>query len=195
MRTGQPKADPDANRAAETAERWTVFGIIDPADHRVFYISSVHGARSYRAGENPKVDERIRDIRAGGVKPVFVVLEETNGSEAAERAQVFWVEVLKARGNKLLNEGGYRPPPRAAKPKLTAEERGQAARQRAVERGLPENTGQAWTDSQDSELTRLYRDEGKSGTELSEHFQRTRGAIAARLVKLGLLEDRSEMRD
>ncbi|WP_431858671.1 hypothetical protein [Azospirillum sp.] len=183
-----------AEREAAITDHWTVYGIVDPADHRVFYVGTVNGTRAYRAGEHPKVDERIRQIRGGGAMPVFVVFEVTGGSDAAERAQVFWVEVLTGRGNKLLNGGGYRPPPKVAKPKLSPEERRAAARQRAIEHGLPENTGQAWTDEQDVELTRLYRDEGKGGTELADHFGRTRGAIGSRLVRLGLLEDRRDLR-
>lgn len=131
--------------AAEEADRWTVYGIVDPADHRVFYVGTVRGTRAYKAGEHPKVDERIRHIRSGGGMPMFVVFEVTAGTDAAERAQIFWVEVLKGRGNKLLSESGYRPLPKAPKPKLSPEERRQAARQRAIEHGLPENTGQAWT--------------------------------------------------
>ena len=177
------------------ADHWAVYGIVDPADHRVFYVGAVHGARAYRAGEHATVDERIRRIRGGGAMPAFVVLEETGSAAAAERAQVYWVEVLKSRGNRLLNEGGYRPPSKAKTPKLSPEERRETTRRRAVEHGLPENTGQAWTEEQDAELTRLYRDDGKGGQELATHFQRTRGSIAARLVRLQLLEDRDGLRD
>ena len=176
-------------------ERWTIYGIVDPEDRRVFFIGNVHGARSFRTGEFPKVDERIRNIRRNGAMPLFVVLEETNGTEAAERAGVYWVEVLKGRGNRLLNEGGYRPPPKVAKQKPTQEERREQARQRAAERGLPENTGQAWTEEQDRELTRLFREENMGGKELSDIFGRTRGAVAARLVKIGMLEERYQLQD
>lgn len=183
-----------AEGSPDRTESWVVFAIVDPTDHRVFYIGTVHGARAYRMGEHPRVDDRLRALRQAGAAPIFVVLEEMQGGEAAERAQVFWVDVLLMRGNRLLNEGGYRPPARNAKPKLTPEQRERALRQRALERGLPENTGQPWTAEQDADLTRLYRDEGVGGTALQEHFQRTRGSIAARLVKLGLLTEKAELR-
>ncbi|WP_431860521.1 hypothetical protein [Azospirillum sp.] len=149
----------DGDGPADGADPWVVFAIVDPSDHRVFYVGTLHGARAYRMGEHPRVDERLRALRQAGTAPVFVVLEETRGGAAAERAQVFWVEVLLMRGNRLLNEGGYRPPARTAKPKLTPEQREHALRQRALERGLPENTGQPWTAEQDADLARLYRDE------------------------------------
>ena len=188
---------PESNghAGADDADRTTVYGIIDPADRRVFFVGHAHGARAHRTGEHPKADERIRQIRCAGAMPMFVVLEETKGTEAAERAQVYWVEVFKSRGSKLLNEGGYRPPPKAAKPVLSKEEQREAARNRAAERGLPGNTGQSWTDEQDMELTSLYQAGGKGGKELAEHFQRTRGSIAARLVKLGLIDERRQLQD
>ncbi len=37
------------------------------------------------------------------------------------------------------------------------------------------------------------RDEGVGGAALQEHFRRTRGSIAARLVKLGLLTDKADL--
>jgi len=184
----------DADGPPDGADAWVVFAIVDPTDHRVFYVGTVHGTRAYRMGEHPRVDDRLRALRQAGAAPVFVVLEETQGGAAAERAQVFWVDVLLMRGNRLLNEGGYRPPARTAKPKLTPEQRERSLRQRALERGLPENTGQPWTAEQDADLARLYRDEGVGGTALQEHFRRTRGSIAARLVKLGLLTDKAELR-
>ena len=47
--------------------------------------------------------------------------------------------------------------------------------------------GQPWTDELDAELTRLHG-RGLSTKDLAAHFQRSRGAISSRLMKLGLIE-------
>lgn len=47
--------------------------------------------------------------------------------------------------------------------------------------------GQRWTDELDAELTRLHG-RGFSTKDLAAHFQRSRGGISSRLMKLGLIE-------
>lgn len=47
--------------------------------------------------------------------------------------------------------------------------------------------GQRWTDELDAELTRLHG-RGFSTKDLSAHFQRSKGGISSRLIKLGLIE-------
>ena len=45
------------------------------------------------------------------------------------------------------------------------------------------NAGKPWSKADDELLSKLF-DEGKSTKELSEYFQRTRGSICSRLLKL-----------
>ena len=47
--------------------------------------------------------------------------------------------------------------------------------------------GQRWTDELDAELTR-WHGRGFSTKDLAAHFQRSRGGISSRLMKLGLIE-------
>lgn len=54
---------------------------------------------------------------------------------------------------------------------------------------LPENAGKPWTKEDDLKLMRMY-DEGCSKKEMMGFFGRTNGAIAARLVRLGKIENR-----
>ncbi|MDR3700612.1 MAG: hypothetical protein P4L56_13295 [Candidatus Sulfopaludibacter sp.] len=54
---------------------------------------------------------------------------------------------------------------------------------------LPPNAGKAWRDEDDRELTRLF-DSGQSVANIASLFQRTRGSIASRLVRLGKVPDR-----
>lgn len=182
---GVSKVDSDSPADSVADKMWTIYAVIDPEDHRVFFVGKVCGARAHRTGAHAEVDERIRQIRVSGAKPVFLIMEERADDLAAEQAQSFWVKALKKRGHKLLNSS-----PRAQ----TDEERQASRRERALERGLPGNTGQRWTEDLDTELIRLYKDVGIGGREIAQAFQRTHGAIAARLTALGILSDRSEMR-
>ena len=52
-----------------------------------------------------------------------------------------------------------------------------------------ENAGKPWAESDDRTLCEML-DAGYSNKELSEHFKRSSGAIASRLVKLGKLQAR-----
>ncbi|NLM83213.1 MAG: hypothetical protein GX189_00675 [Clostridiales bacterium] len=54
---------------------------------------------------------------------------------------------------------------------------------------LPENAGKPWTKEEESILCQMF-DAGSSKKELSSYFKRTSGAIAARLVRLGKIQDR-----
>jgi hypothetical protein len=52
----------------------------------------------------------------------------------------------------------------------------------------PQRAGTSWTDTDDSKLREMF-ERGESISALSLSFQRTGGAIKARLVKLGLVDD------
>lgn len=56
-----------------------------------------------------------------------------------------------------------------------------------------ENQGQPWLEKDDEMLKKMFC-EGTSVKELCEFFQRTKGGINARLVRLGLIENRSDLK-
>lgn len=60
-------------------------------------------------------------------------------------------------------------------------------------RKQPENAGKPWNEELDNELKSMFL-AGKSKKEICDHFARTSGAIAARLVRLGLIQSRDEFR-
>ena len=66
------------------------------------------------------------------------------------------------------------------------------AEKRASKR-LPENSRAPWTEADDNELLRLYG-QGTSKKELCNFFKRTEGGIAARLVRLGVIQSRDKFR-
>lgn len=55
-----------------------------------------------------------------------------------------------------------------------------------LKRNVPPNTGKPWTSGDDQELRYQYT-EGRTVKEIAKNFGRTRWAIEARLVKIGLL--------
>jgi DNA-directed RNA polymerase specialized sigma24 family protein len=64
-------------------------------------------------------------------------------------------------------------------------------RSRAAQRdsSLPDNAGKSWGPADDADLVKMF-ELGRSIAEIAETFQRTRGAIESRLVRLGKLTDR-----
>ena len=56
-----------------------------------------------------------------------------------------------------------------------------------------ENTGKPWTTADDDILCRMF-DTGCSPQDMCNHFQRSNGSIAARLVKLGKINFRDELK-
>lgn len=57
------------------------------------------------------------------------------------------------------------------------------------EKKQPENAGKPWTSEEDAYLCKLF-DDGVTKRDMCEHFQRSRGAIEARLVRVGKIDNR-----
>ena len=62
-----------------------------------------------------------------------------------------------------------------------------------IKNSSPENAGKPWTAEDEESLCRMF-DTGCSTQDMCNHFQRSQGAIAARLVRLGKISDRYELR-
>jgi hypothetical protein len=58
-------------------------------------------------------------------------------------------------------------------------------------RGFNGRAGKPWDEREDGELTERF-DAGWNVADLAKHLQRTRGAIRARLVRLGKIENRGD---
>ena len=63
-----------------------------------------------------------------------------------------------------------------------------------AKRKLPENAGKPWLPEDDTKLLKLYK-AGISVKEIAKRYKRTKGAIRARLVRLGIAEHRSDILD
>lgn len=59
------------------------------------------------------------------------------------------------------------------------------------EKTQPPNAGKPWTPEDNAHLCQMF-DEGATRREMCEHFKRSRGAIDARLVRLGKIDSRDE---
>lgn len=58
-------------------------------------------------------------------------------------------------------------------------------------RPQPENAGKLWTEDEETQLISEFRN-GVKGNEIAKLHNRSKGAIAARLVRLGEISDRYE---
>lgn len=56
-----------------------------------------------------------------------------------------------------------------------------------------ENAGKPWSEEDEERLSQMF-EAGYTSREICDHFGRTKGAIAARLVRLGKIRERSEMK-
>jgi hypothetical protein len=88
-----------------------VFGLIDPRDHRIFYVGTLerdvnlneHVADAVAdaiAGNTTPTDARVREILAADFDAPHAVILQAEASEGDETA---WVERLAAAGNALTN--------------------------------------------------------------------------------------------
>lgn len=188
------------------ALKWVVYGIVDPRDHLVFYIGYTRSIRdrklSHKPNQNCRSSKRISELFELGLRPNFVVLQECQDEHHALRSEVFWIEMFRSRGSQLANhpdlintesspriqradDGNHRMPrlPQAIKKR----------KMRAEDRGQPERTGQSWDAEEDGRLMELFG-QGTPIEDLSGVFQRTREGVVARLVKLGAVTKRSDLR-
>ena len=69
-----------------------------------------------------------------------------------------------------------------------------ASKEEKPKKNAPENAGKPWTKDDDALLANLYR-ANVPKKEICDTFKRSSGGIAARLVRLGLIDDRDAFRD
>ena len=96
-----------------------------------------------------------------------------------------WDRLMKIRDKKLQQRGGFDK--RILLLEVTEKPR------TAIPPDKPENAGKPWSADLEKELCKMY-DEGATAQELCNHFQRTKTGIAARLVRLGKILERSELK-
>lgn len=93
---------------------YVVYGIIDPRTDAIFYIGQSSDFVARKAAHVEGSDQLsgyvIKQMKLNGFVPLFVVLEQRKTKAEALSAEIFWIELMKARGATLLNAqgvGGY----------------------------------------------------------------------------------------
>jgi len=75
---------------------------------------------------------------------------------------------------------------------LGALERAQEKERLERKRSLPPNAGKAWSKEEERQLAEEF-DKGMPANEIAARHARTRGSIAARLVRIGKVSERDEV--
>ena len=68
----------------------------------------------------------------------------------------------------------------------------QRAQEKERKRALPSNAGKAWSKEEERQLAEEF-DKGMPAKEIAARHSRTRGSIAARLVRIGKVSERDEV--
>lgn len=192
-----------------------IYALIDPRDHCIFYVGQTRDLdarkRTHFAGGHSLSGAKIKVLRSNGLLPLVVVLQADLPLRRLGLAEAFWIDLLRQRGGELLNmtrkaadtrrqraesEGaaGFGAP-RVAPPgydegwnRPLQQLRELRRQQRVRELNLPLNAGKPWTSGEDAALQALVR-HGLRASDIARRFGRSRDAVAARLIRLGLIAD------
>jgi hypothetical protein len=88
-----------------------IFGLVDPRDHRIFYVGTLardvalkeyvaDAVAAAKAGQTAPPSDRVRAILAADFDAPHAVILQPEASAADEAA---WIERLEAAGNELAN--------------------------------------------------------------------------------------------
>lgn len=94
-----------------------------------------------------------------------------------------WEQLMRIRNEKHSKRGGFEK-------KILLMEVSDAPSKNT---NIPENSGKPWTPELDQQLCDMF-DCGASVKEMCAQFKRSRGGIAARLVRLGKIENRTDLK-
>lgn len=182
---------------------FSIYAIVDPRNQRIFYIG--HSSRpelrrsQHLEGEDSLSGLTIRQIQGAGHVPGFVILEACETKERALMAEIFWIELMAARGAPLTNcqnYGGY-VERQAERARLGSDLEVLAGidsdRLEAVANGRPARWGMSWTRREEETLRKMAA-EGKSAAEIADALQRTIGGVETRLTGVAPASKRRERR-
>jgi hypothetical protein len=84
--------------------------MIDPRSDAVFYIGQSSDFVARKAADLEGSDQlsgfAVKQMKLNEFVPLFVVLERVRTKAEALSAEIFWIELMKARGAELLNAQG-----------------------------------------------------------------------------------------
>ena len=93
---------------------YCVYAIIDPRSDQIVYVGQTSRFQVRKAEHSEGTDQLsgfvIRQMKLNGFVPLFVILETCRSEAQSLSSEIFWIELCRARGIKLLNAqagGGY----------------------------------------------------------------------------------------
>lgn len=131
-----------------------------------------------------KLEEELAEYQESKSMEELADLIEVIAAVAKARG-CSWEQLLQIRNQKRGKRGGF------DKKILLMEVSDAPAKVKNP--NLPENTGKPWTPELDQKLCDMF-DSGASAKEMCEYFKRSRGGIAARLVRLEKIENRTDLK-
>lgn len=131
-----------------------------------------------------KLDEELAEYQESKAIEELADLIEVIAAVAKARG-CSWEQLMRIRDQKRGKRGGFEK-------KILLMEVSEA-QVRGKNTNLPENSGKPWTPELDQQLCDMF-DCGTSVKEMCELFKRSRGGITARLVRLGKIENRADLK-
>lgn len=171
---------------------YCIYAIVDPRSDRIFYVGHTRNLARRRAEHLEGTDTlsglQVRQIKENGFVPLIVKLEDCKDETSALMAEVFWIELLKGRGNKLSNAqafGGYGERGRERARRTRDLSSMKDAKLKAIANGKPARDTSGWSARDEARLKGMV----KSGMDLAamaDALERSMGAIRAKLKLMGL---------
>ena len=131
-----------------------------------------------------KLNEELAEYQESKSMEELADLIEVIAATARARG-CSWEQLLRIRNQKRAKRGGFEK-------KILLMEVTDAP-DKIKKTDQPENAGKPWTEELDQKLCDMFEC-GASVKEMSEHFKRSKGSITSRLVRLGKIESRSDLK-
>lgn len=169
-----------------------VYAIIDPRSDLIFYVGQTRNLARRRAEHLDGTDSLsglyVRQIRENGFVPLFVRLESCRDETAALTAEIFWIECLKARGNRLANAqafDGYVQ--RAAERNRRTHDLSamKQAKLKAIADGKPARETRDWSERDVARLKGMIKS-GMDIAAMADALQRSMGSVRKQLRTMRL---------
>jgi hypothetical protein len=173
-----------------------VYAIIDPRSDQIVYIGQTARFQARKCKHIDGTDQLsgfvIRQMKLNGFVPLFVILETCRSEAQSLSSEIFWIELCRARGIKLLNAqavGGYAGR-RAKRNELSAaldqmaEVKKQKPTLRDIANGRSVGRGRAWTEVDLKRLNGMNRSKMTIDA-MADALERTPAEIRRQIKRLG----------
>lgn len=174
-----------------------VYMLVNPINQIPFYVGITNSPDlrfedHLESKEGKKRAEIVSNIKSNGFIPLMVILERKIDRKSARRSEIFWIELLSARGVPIVNKeilngiecvafhtSGIRE--QSIRKKVASHESTNKAADPSI--GKPENHGKSWEGEEVKALQASFI-LGVTLDELSVAHKRTRAGILGQLTKI-----------